>query len=66
MTEETDRERRAHELPRLLFFKLEKHGATFTLTRDVDVPERVHHANLTLVEVEDVLTTWKLRGPHGG
>jgi micrococcal nuclease len=34
--------------------------------RNVDVPEPVRHEGLTLAEVEDILSTWKLRGPHGG
>jgi hypothetical protein len=61
-----ERERNVRELATRLLFTLEKHGAMFTLARDVDVPEPVRHENLTLEEVEDVLNTWKLRGPHGG
>jgi hypothetical protein len=26
----------------------------------------VRHDGLSLDEVEDILNTWKLRGPHGG
>jgi hypothetical protein len=63
---ENERERHAHELATRLLFKLEKHGKTFTLTRDVDVSHRVQHENLTIAEVENILNTWKLRGPHGG
>jgi hypothetical protein len=61
-----ERERRLGDLARKLLFTLEKHGARFTLARDIDVPEPVRHQNLDLAEVEDVLNTWKLRGPHGG
>jgi hypothetical protein len=62
----SDRERHLHELANRLFFNLQKQGTRFTLTRDVDVPAPVRHENLTADEVEDVLNTWKLRGPHGG
>jgi hypothetical protein len=54
------------ELASRLFFKLETRGARFALYRDVDVSQPVRHDHLTLDEVEDVLNTWKLRGPHGG
>ena len=64
--QDSDRERRLRALASRLLFKLEKQGTRFTLTRDVDVPAPVHHENLTAEEVEDVLETWKLRGPHGG
>jgi hypothetical protein len=65
-TQDSDRERRLRALASRLLFKLEKDGARFRLTRDVDVPAPVRHENLTVEEVEDVLETWKLRGPHGG
>jgi hypothetical protein len=65
-TQDSDRERRLRALASRLLFKLEKDGTRFTLTRDVDVPAPVRHENLTVEEVEDVLETWKLRGPHGG
>jgi hypothetical protein len=61
-----DREQHLRELASRLLFKLQKHGKGFTLTRDIDVPAPVKHENLSLDEVEDVLNTWKLRGPHGG
>jgi hypothetical protein len=38
----------------------------FSLYRDVDVPEPIRHDGLRLDEAEDILNTWKLRGPHGG
>jgi hypothetical protein len=63
---EAVREARLRELASRLFFKLETRGARFALYRDVDVSQPVRHDDLTLDEVEDVLNTWKLRGPHGG
>jgi hypothetical protein len=59
-------EQHLRELASKLLFKLQKNGTRFTLTRDVDVSASVRHENLTLEEVEDILNTWKLRGPHGG
>jgi hypothetical protein len=64
--EESERERHLHELAAMLSFVLENKGARFTLTRTVDVSEPVRHDNLTLEEVQNILNTWKLRGPHGG
>jgi hypothetical protein len=61
-----DREARLRELAARLLFTLENQGSRFALYRDVDVPKPVRHDRLTLDEVEDVLNTWKLRGPHGG
>jgi hypothetical protein len=67
MTEpDADREKTARKLAARLFFNVEKHGRLFTITRYVDIPSPVRHENLTLAEVEEVLNTWKLRGPHGG
>jgi hypothetical protein len=63
---EADRERRLRELAARLSFRFERRGARVTLYRDVDVPKPVRHDELTLDEVEDILNTWKLRGPHGG
>ena len=64
--QENERERRLRELAAKLLFNFERRGARFSLYRDVDVPKPVRHDELTLDEVEDVLNTWKLRGPHGG
>jgi hypothetical protein len=64
--DETDHERRLRELARKLFFTFEKHGATFSLARDIDVPNPIRYDGLTLAEAEDILNTWKLRGLHGG
>jgi hypothetical protein len=63
---EAEREARLRQLASKLSFNLKRQGARFTLHRDVDVPEPVRHDGLTLDEVEDVLNTWKLHGPHGG
>jgi len=63
---EADRERRLRELASKLLFTIERRGSRFALYRDVDVPKPVRHDDLTLDEVEDILNTWKLRGPHGG
>ena len=63
---EADREARLRELASKLFFTLQNQGFRFALYRDVDVPEPIRHDGLTLDEVEDILNTWKLRGPHGG
>jgi hypothetical protein len=61
-----ERERHLCELAERLLFMLVKHGGRFTLARDVDVPEPIRHENLTIEEAEEILNTWKLRGPHGG
>jgi hypothetical protein len=47
-------------------FEVEAEGDRFTLIRAADVPTAVREERLTLSEAEDVLETWKLRGPHGG
>ena len=60
------RETRLRELASRLLFTLSKEGARFSLFRDTDVSQPVRHDNLTLDEVEEMLNTWKLRGPHGG
>jgi hypothetical protein len=63
---EAEREARLRELAAKLFFTLERQGLRFALYRDVDVSEPVRRDGLTIDEAEDVLNTWKLRGPHGG
>ena len=63
---ESERTARLRELASKLFFNLEHQGSRYSLYRDVDVPKPVRHDGLTLDEVEAVLNTWKLRGPHGG
>ena len=63
---EADREARLRELAVKLSFRLDKQGLRFALYRDVDVSQPVSRDGLTIDEVEDLLNTWKLRGPHGG
>jgi hypothetical protein len=63
---ESERTAQLRELASKLFFILKNQGERFALYRDVDVPEPVRHDGLTLDEVEQILNTWKLRGPHGG
>jgi len=63
---EPDREARLRELASQLLFSMENQGGRFRLYRDADVSRPVRHEGLTLDEVEEILTTWKLRGPHGG
>ena len=63
---EAEREARLRELAAKLFFTLERQGLRFALYRDVDVSQPISRDGLTIDEVEDVLNTWKLRGPHGG
>jgi hypothetical protein len=65
-SDEIERERRLRQLATELFFTFGKRGAGFALARDVDVSGPVRHEDLSLDEVEDILNTWKLRGPHGG
>ena len=62
----SEREARLQELASRLLFELKNEGSRFALYRDVYVEERVRRNGLTLDEVEDILNTWKLRGPHGG
>lgn len=58
------RERAAANLAERMFFKLEKHGDRFSLSRTIGGfnPQK----NLTIEEVEQLLELWKLQGPHGG
>lgn len=60
------REDRLRELAERLMFKVTKSGELFTLVRTADVSEPVIESDLTLHESEELLETWKLRGPHGG
>jgi hypothetical protein len=63
---EANREARLRDLASKLFFTLTADGSRFALYRDVDVSKPVKHDGLTLDEAEEMLNTWKLRGPHGG
>ena len=65
-THDPERERHMYALATELLFDVKKEGARFTLTREADVSAPVRHENLTLAEAEEVLSTWKLRGAHGG
>jgi hypothetical protein len=53
-------------LAKQLRFRVEKHGSTYSLRRDVDASTPVDKENLTLEEAEEFLNTWKLRGFQGG
>jgi len=61
-------EREAHlrMLAEKLEFKVEKTGDSFALTRTTDVSSPLRRKHLTLDQAEDLLSIWKLRGPHGG
>jgi hypothetical protein len=63
---ELEREARLRELASKLFFTFAAEGSGVALYRDVDVSKPVRHDGLTLDEAEEILNTWKLRGPHGG
>jgi hypothetical protein len=63
---ETEREADLRALAERLQFALERTGDRFRLTRAAGVSRPVCEDGLTLAEAEDLLATWKLRGPHGG
>jgi hypothetical protein len=60
------REARLRALAYHLLFSVERTGKRFTLIRTLDVSEPVRCQALTLGQAEDLLSTWKLRGFHGG
>jgi hypothetical protein len=64
----TTAERAAHlrELGPKLLFEVTQRGDRFDLVRTIDVSRPVRHDDLTLDQAEELLNTWKLRGPHGG
>jgi len=62
----SDRESKLKSLADRLQFTIVKAQDRYTLTRTADVPKPVCEEDLTLEQAEDVLETWKLRGPHGG
>jgi hypothetical protein len=55
-----------HELGSKLLFEVTQHGDRSDLMRTIDVSRPVRRDDLTLDEAEELLNTWKLRGPHGG
>jgi hypothetical protein len=61
-----DREARLRVLAEKLLFSVEQSADRFTLTRTADVSRPVRVSDLTIDEAEQLLETWKLRGPHGG
>ena len=63
---EADCTTRLREPASKLSFTLTAQASRLALYRDVDVSKPVRHHGLTLDEVDDILTTWNLRGPHGG
>ena len=63
---ETIDEQDIRALAEKLLFRLERHGARYTLTRNLDVGEPVRHENVSLEEAQEILNLWKLRGFHGG
>ena len=63
-TQIANREEAARDLAKRLFFEVEKREDRYFVRRNVSVS--VQHDNLTLEELEGLLETWKLRGPHGG
>ena len=62
----SERENKLQSLAERLQFTIVKTQDHYTLTRTADVPSPVCKEGLTLEQAEDVLETWKLRGPHGG
>jgi hypothetical protein len=62
----SQRERHLFHLAGLLMFDVKKEGGTFSLARTADVERPLHQDGLKIEEAEEVLNTWKLRGPHGG
>jgi len=62
----SERENKLQSLAERLQFTIVKTQDHYTLTRTADVPRPVCKEGLTLEQAEDVLETWKLRGPHGG
>ena len=62
----SERESKLQSLADRLQFTIVKTHDRYTLTRTADVPRPVREEGLTLEQAEDILETWKLRGPHGG
>jgi len=66
MDSTSERESKLRSLADRLQFTLLKAQNRYTLSRTADVPRPVCEEGLTLEQAEDMLQTWKLRGPHGG
>jgi hypothetical protein len=66
MESTSERVSKLKSLAERLQFTLVRTQDRFTLTRTADVPRPVCEEDLTLEQAEDMLETWKLRGPHGG
>jgi hypothetical protein len=64
--DDAEREQAMMELAGRLFFSVEKEGDRYRLYRDVDVSRPVSREGLTLGDAEDLLSTWQMRGFHGG
>jgi hypothetical protein len=62
----SERERHLFELAGKLMFDVKKDGDNFSLTRSADTEQPVHQDGLSIDQAEEMLNTWKLRGPHGG
>jgi hypothetical protein len=61
-----EREQHLFDLAERLGFSAEKHGACFSLVYKGADAKPFREENLSLEQAEDILRTWKLRGPHGG
>jgi hypothetical protein len=66
MSDEQEREKAMRELAARLFFSVKRRGSRYDLHRELDGEEPVHRDGLALDEAEELLSTWKMRGAHGG
>jgi hypothetical protein len=66
MSDRDAREKAMLELAGRLWFKVEKRGSLYDFYRDTDVSEPGRRDDLTLAEAEELLSTWKMWGFHGG
>jgi hypothetical protein len=66
METKSEREAKLQSLADRLSFTVVKRRDRYTLTRTADVARPICEERLTLDQAEDILETWKLRGPHGG
>jgi hypothetical protein len=65
MRDDSEREALMRTLAIRLDFSVRKVEDRFTLLRTVDVVPPVREEHLTLNQAEELLETWKLRGPRG-